>query len=283
MAAPVTLKPYLIQAYDRAVTKVPQRAGVLKDTVRVVGPIMAETHNFPAIGKKVARTRQALQPIQANPSAKARPGCTMELLEDYEHIADHEVAQTNVSIMTTYAENSREAVERGCDAWILNALDDVNDDAIGSALSRIPGAGVISKAMVGRAISSFLNAGWTLSDMITIVYPETQFEAIASIVELIDRDYSARGFVATGRPPPFYGIQWRGIEKRDEAEANLGDTKGFMHVKNAVGLAMSGLVKLRDISWRNDLNAWQVGARMMGASTVIVKQGVMELTYQLPA
>ena len=282
MAAPVTLKPYLIQAYDRAVTKVPQRAGILKDTVRVVGPIMAETHHFPAIGKKVARTRQALQPIQASPSAKARPSCTMELKEDYEHIADHEVAQTNVSIMTTYGENSRMAVERACDQWIINAMDDINSDAFEAPIASAPSASKITKAFVGEAMSAFLNTGQSTSDMLTMLYPETQFEALIDIIEITSRDYSPRGFMSTGRVPMFLGIQLRGIELRDEGGLGAAGTKGFMYAKNGTGLAMSGLVKLRDISWRNDLNAWQVGARIMGASTVIMKNQVMELTYAAP-
>ena len=277
MAAPQTLSALQISSFDRALHRAPQKASVLKDTVRVESGIMAENHRFPAIGKKVARTRAALQPIQANPSAKAKPQCNLDLFEDYEHLADHEVARTNVNAMTTYGMNSRDAVERRCDQWIVDAMDTINPQALGPGTLTTPAKANLDAALIGEAMAQLLNVGLTTRDMMTIAYNELQFEAIVKINALISRDYSERGFIATGRPPPMFGLQWRGMENRSTAEGGIGAEQAFMYAKNGVGLAMSGLVKLRDISWRNDMNAWQIGARIMGGATAIDKNMVLEL------
>ena len=278
MAAPQSLSALLIASFDRALHAVPQKGGMLKDTVRVETGIVGEDHAFPALGKAVARTRASLQPIQASPTVKARPKATLELLEHYEFLADDQVARTNVNAMAGYGRNSRLAIERGCDQWIIDAVKTINTQAIGSPLSS-PTAAKVSKEFLTAQMTSFKSAGVAASQQITFSYNEKHFTNIAEINELLSRDYSERGFVESGTIPRLYGMQWRGIETREEG--GWGDTESGMWAKDGIGLALGTIDRMSDVSWRNDLNAYQIGARLLGGSTAIDKQMVVSPTLVL--
>ena len=304
-----TLSPLLIQTYDRKLHGVPQRGSVLKDTVRMESGLTTMTHHFPATGKAIARTRAALEPVQASPTLKARAATTFELREHFEFLADHEAAQTNVSVAARYGMNSNNAVERACDQWIINALTNVNSDAIGQPISAItgfsftqrestadpnlaaPNAKVLTTSItggikdIGRAYAQLLNRAVSSADGVTIAYSELQFEGIVQITQLISRDYSPRGFIASGNVPPIYGMQWRGIESRAEGQtAGLGmvATQAFMYAREGVGLAIGTINRQRRIDWRTDLLAYQIGARILGNATAIDKNMIVPITAVNP-
>ena len=121
-----------------------------------------------------------------------------------------------------------------------------------------------------------LRKGVTPADMLTCIYPQTQFTHIADITQLISRDYSERGFIATGTVPPLYGMGWIGVE--DRPEGGVMGTQCMVLAKNSLGLALGDVENMRDISWRNDLNAWQIGAKLLGGATVIDKEMLVGIT-----
>ena len=279
MAAPQTISALFINAFDRALHGVPQHGAMLKDTIRVVTGVGAEDYRFHAIGRAVARTRAALQPIQASPTNKRKPKATLELREHYEFLDDWEAARLSVSAMAAYGKNSRLAVERACDEWIIRALRSPNSDAIGATITAnspamklapdLPNNGDVSAKLttISGRFTQLLRRGVGTGDMLTLAYSEQRFPEIVSITQLISRDYSNKGMIATGKPPPLFGMQWRGME--DRVEGGIAATEAWMYAKNGTGLALGNIARMRDISWRNDLNAWQIGARFTGGATVI--------------
>ena len=288
-----TLSPLLIQTYDRKLHGVPQRGSVLKDTVRMESGLTTMTHHFPATGKAVARTRAALEPVQASPTLKARAATTFELREHFEFLADHEAAQTNVSVAARYGMNSNNAVERACDQWIINALGNINSDAIGQPQTAQTGfnfkpdtaAGTGGIVDIGKAYTQLLNRAVSSADGVTIVYSELQFEGIVQINQLISRDYSPRGFISSGNVPPIYGMQWRGIESRAEANATglgMDATEAYMYAREGLGLAIGTINRQRRIDWRSDLLAYQIGARILGNATAIDKNMIVPITANAP-
>ena len=291
-----TLSPLLIQTYDRKLHGVPQRPSLLKDTVRMESGITGMSHHFPAIGKAVARTRAALEPVQASPTLKARPSTTFELREHFEFLADHEAAQTNVSAAARYGMNSNNAVERACDQWIINAMKSPNDQAIGATISgpgtftfrpsdsqtqpTAPAARVSTQvgglSDIGEVYAQLLNRAVSSADGVTIAYHELQFENIVQIQQLTSRDYSPRGYVSTGMMPPIFGMQWRGIEAREEG--GLVSTEALVYAREGVGLALGTIVRQRRIGWREDLLAYQIGARILGNATLIDRNMLVHVT-----
>ena len=265
-----TLSPLLIQTYDRKLHGVPQRPSVLKDTVRMETGIVGMNHHFPAIGKAIARTRAALQPVQASPTVKARPKADFELKEHFEFLADHEAAQTNVSAAAKYGMNSNDAVERACDQWIIDAMGSPTSQAIGDTIAggNLTLSGTDGAQQFADKLMQLLDRGNSTGDMITIAYDEMRFADIAKITQLISRDYSERGFVATAKIPPLWGMQWRGVEAREEGGISP-DTRLYIYARDAVGLALGTIVRQRRIGWREDLLAYQIGARILGGATVI--------------
>ena len=275
MAAPQTISGLMVRAFDRALHAVPQHGSMLKDTVRVVTGVGAEDYRFHALGKALARTRAALQPIQASPTIKAKPLVKLELKEHYEFLDDWEAARLSVSAMAGYGRNSRLAVERACDQWIIEAMTGtLNTGAINSGISRPGSAETMNLDNITKRYTALLKKGVGSGDMLTFAYGQTHFTNIVGINELISRDYSAKGMIATGRPPPLFGMQWRGIE--DRVEGGFADDEGVIYAKNGLGLVMGDLAKMRDISWRNDLNAWQIGARITGEATAIDKDMIAQ-------
>lgn len=291
MAAPQTISALMINAFDRALHGVPQHGAMLKDTIRVVSGVGAEDHRFHAIGKAIARTRAALQPIQASPTVKAKPKATLELKEHYEFLDDFEASRLSVSAMAGYGRNSRLAVERACDEWVIRALRGPNNDAIGAAIAANTAAKLAPDLPANQDIAAklttiadrftqLLRRGVGTGDMLTLAYSDRHFPAIVSITQLISRDYSSKGMIATGRPPPLFGMQWRGMEDREEGGIAVGEA--WMYAKNGTGLALGNIARMRDISWRNDLNAWQIGARITGGATVIDRNMLAPLALQAP-
>ena len=291
-----TLSPLLIQTYDRKLHGVPQRPSVLKDTVRMESGLMTMTHHFPATGKAIARTRAALEPVQASPTLKARAATTFELREHFEFLADHEAAQTNVSAAARYGMNSNNAVERACDQWIINAMTSPNDDAIGAAITAVSGfdfkpggtqaAPTGGMVDIGKTYTQLLNRAVNSGDGVTLAYSELQFQSIVQINQLISRDYSPRGFVSSGNVPPIFGMQWRGIEARAEGQSGglgMAATQAFMYARDGVGLALGTIVRQRRIGWREDLLAYQIGARILGNATVIDRNMIAPITSAAPS
>lgn len=274
MAAPQTISALMISAFDRALHAVPQHGSMLKDTVRVVTGVGAQDFRFHALGKARARTRAALQPIQASPTIKAKPKVTLELMEHYEFLDDWEATRLSVTAMAGYGRNSRLAVERACDQWIIEALNNINTDAINEGITRPGTAETMDLEHISMRYTALLRKGVGSGDMLTLAYGQEHFEDIVSINQLISRDYSERGFIATGRPPPLFGMQWRGIE--DRVEGGFATAEGPIYAKNGVGLALGNISRMRDISWRNDLNAWQIGARITGEATAIDKDMIAQ-------
>ena len=275
-----TLSPLLIQTYDRKLHGVPQRPSVLKDTVRMETGIVGMNHHFPAIGKAIARTRAALQPVQASPTVKARPKADFELKEHFEFLADHEAAQTNVSAAAKYGMNSNDAVERACDQWIIDAMETVSTSAIGP--TPIPDQAVSFAADAGanemaKVLMQLLDRGVSTGDMLTIAYDELMFQSIAKIEQLISRDYSERGFVSSAKIPRLWGMQWRGVEHREEGGISP-DTRMYVYARESTGLALGTIVRQRRIGWREDLLAYQIGARILGGATRIDNNMILRVT-----
>lgn len=280
--ANTTLAPFLIMSYDRALHGIPQRGAATKEAVRVESGIMSQTHHFPAQGKAIARTRAALQPIQASPTEKARPSCTLRNREHYEFIDQYQVAQTNVQTMTNFGKNSRMAVERACDQMVLDALETPSSQAIGTmAAPREAGAAAVTAKRLAQAMTALLNRGNGTGDMISFIYAETHFESIVGIEHLISRDYSDKGLIRTGRPPPLFGMRWIGVEKR--AEGGIADNTGYVIVKPGTGLALGDVQNMRDIWWNNMNKSWAVGAQFLGGATLIDKNQLVELALSAPA
>ena len=291
-----TISDYLVNSFDRALHRSPQMGGLLKGSVRVVTGIMAEDHRFPGLGKVTAITRGALQPIIPQPGGTARPVAHLEPKEHYAHLDEYQMAQTNVNAMVGYGMNSRQAVERACDQWIIDAFggtgQDLNTQALGAPIPAIGNTynsplhplpqttppttpnGRITLGKLVAAMTALLRRGVGKKDMLTVVYPQSQFENITGITQLISRDYSERGFIASGEPPPLFGMKWIGVEDR---EGEGGISHPTIIAKNGVGLALGNVENMRDISWRNDINSWQIGAKLLGGATAIDKEMIVQV------
>ena len=282
-----TLDPILIDSFDSNLHGVPQHGAKLKDTVRTRMGVVGTTHRFPALGKGRARQRGALQPIQPVTSEKAKPRATLNNAEDFEFLDIYQMAETNVSAMAGYAKNARMAVERQCDQRILNAMDSPNTDAIGTMIAANagkPANNFVTLEKLVTMITALLRRGNTVGDRITFTYNQAHFEKIGQITQLLSRDYSERGFMATGNVPPVYGMQLRGIEDRVEEEGNITGlpvAKGFCYAMGGVGLALGNVQKMRVIDWRPDLQSWQIGAMILAGATVIDQNMLQEQTLAI--
>ena len=285
-----TLDQLLIDSFDEALHGVPQMASILKDTVRTRMGVVGSTHRFPALGKGRARTRGALQPIQPVTTEKAKPTAMLTNAEDFEFLDIYEMAETNVSAMAGYAKNSRMAVERQCDERILrNGLRVLSTDAIGTPLTAdaktatsiaesggAPNvANQVGVAKLAKALTSLLRRGNSIGERKTFAYSQRHFENIAQIDQLLSRDYSERGFMSTGQVPPIYGMQWRGMEDREEG--GMTATEGYVYAAGAVGLAMGNVSKMRVTDWRPDLQSWQIGAMLLVGAITIDRNMVQQL------
>ena len=278
--ANATLSAFLIMTYDRALHGVPQRGSLLKDAVRMESGIEALTHHFPAQGKAIARARAALQPIQAGPTEKARPSCTLRNREHYEFLDQYQVRQTNVQAMTNYGKNSRMAVERACDQMVLDALDTPSSQAIGTAALPRPGAAVkVTVAALATAMTALMKRGNSTGDMMSFIYSQGHFENITKIDQLISRDYVPRGFISTGEIPTLFGTRWIGVETR--AEGGIPDNTGYVIAKPGTGLALGNVQNMRDIWWNNMNKSWAIGAQFLGGSTMIDKNQFAELNLDV--
>ena len=117
-----SLATWFITEFDTALRRAPQKGSVLKDTVEIKAGVGAATYEFFAMGKGLARTVEALQPIQPDPTSKVRPTVTIEEKAHYQFISDFQATQLSVGVGTSYGITSRNACERACDQWIINAL-----------------------------------------------------------------------------------------------------------------------------------------------------------------
>ena len=285
-----TLDQLLIDSFDSALHGVPQMASILKDTVRTRMGVVGSTHRFPAIGKGRARTRGALQPIQPVTTEKAKPTATLSNAEDFEFLDIYEMAETNVSAMAGYAKNSRMAVERQCDERIIrNGLRTLSDQAIGNPLPASNAtttaaesggapnvADQVSVAKLAKALTSLLRRGNAVGSRKTFTYSQRHFQNIAQIDQLLSRDYSERGFMSTGQVPPIYGMQWRGMEDREEG--GIMPTEGWVYGMEGVGLAMGNVSKMRVTDWRPDLQSWQIGAMLLVGAITIDRNMIQPVT-----
>ena len=288
-----TLDPILIASFDEALHGVPQQGSRLKDTWRNRMGVVGTTHRFPALGKGRARTRGALQPIQPVTTEKAKPQAQLTNAEDFEFLDIYEMAETNVSAFAGYAKNSRMAVERQCDERGIRAMRTISTEAIGNPLpannsaSQTTAAATIAadgfKAVadqvtvqkLAKALTSLLARGYAVGETITFAYSQRHFEHIAQIDQLLSRDYSERGFLSTGRVPPIYGMDWRGIEDREEG--GISPTEGWVYAKSAVGFVSGNVSKMRVTDWRPDLQAFQVGAMLLIGATAIDRNGIQTM------
>ena len=289
-----TLDPILIASFDEALHGVPQMGSRLKDTWRNKMNVVGTTHRFPALGKGRARTRGALQPIQPITTEKAKPQAALTNSEDFEFLDIYEMAETNVSAFAGYAKNSRMAVERQWDERGIRAMRAPSSDAIGNPLpsnaadtaaathamtgitGRDKAANVVSIEKLAKALTALLRRGNAVGEPITFAYSQRHFENIAQIDQLLSRDYSERGFMSTGRVPPIYGMDWRGIEDREEG--GITATEGWVYVRHGVGFAAGNVSKMRVTDWRPDLQAFQVGAMVLCGAVVIDRNCVQPVT-----
>lgn len=264
-----TISDLFIASYDAALHAVPQHGSKLKNTVRIKSGIMGDRHRFPVLGKAIARSRPAFQPIQSGSTVKRKPEALLRNAEHFVFLDEYEVSETNVAAAPGYARNSRLAVERACDQRIIAAWDATlpsTTQAYGTLQARTANV-ALSRGEMAKALTVLLRNGVGTGDMLTFAYSQRQFEAIAGIDELLSRDYSERGFVATGTPPPIYGMQWRGIETREEG--GIADNNGYLYAKNSTGLAEGTVMRMRVTDWRPDIGAWQIGAKLFVGATRI--------------
>ena len=264
-----TISELFIESYDAALHAVPQHGSRLKDTVRIKSGVVGDRHRFPVLGKAIARSRLPLQPIQSGPTEKKKPEALLRNAEHFEFLDEYEVSETNVAAAPGYARNSRMAVERACDQRIIDAWNATlpSDTQAYGTLQPLSAAATLNRAEVAKALTVLLANGVGTGDMLTIAYNQMQFEDIAGIDELLSRDYSERGFVATGTPPPIYGMQWRGVETREEG--GVADNRGFVYAKNSTGLAEGTVMRMRVTDWRADIGGWQIGAKINVGATRI--------------
>ena len=295
-----SISPWFIASYDAALHAVPEHGARLKDTVRIKSGVVGETHRFPAMGKVIARSRPTFQPIETAPFEKKKPEARLRNAEHFAHLDEYEVSQTNVTAAPGYARGSRMAVERACDqriieAWGINAGDTRNTEAIGltipqsgettSATAAHPVGGprpvavpanAVTPEKLARILTQLKVRGVGKGDMLTFAHNDVHFQWIAQIDQLLSRDYSERGFMATGDVPPIYGMQWRGIEARDEG--GIDSNVGIVYAKASTGLAEGTVQRMRVTDWLPQLQLWQIGAKINVGATAIDNNMMAETT-----
>lgn len=262
-----------IKTFDPVVHQAYQTGAKLSGTTRM-RKTNGESHQFPLIGKTIAKQRIPGTAVQPQPISQTNVVVTPQNFSVEQYSATEDIEKMNYDERREIAEAQGYALGRREDQFKIDAMSLAGADVVATAVG---GGNGLNIGKLNRASRLMNEKGVPMMDRHFAVSAYGLEQALNE-EKFTSSDYAALRALQTGEINQFAGFKWHIIDERDEGglpiAANIRDC--FAWHPSSVGFVVNMQAKT-EIEWMVERRSWLIYSSLAMGAKAIDPNGIVKI------